>query len=489
MKKIILTLSALVVFHGCTSTPSIETRHKPIPSKKNEYATERTQTTAPPAASSIYNPFPAAVAATPQPAIVSAPPPVVVPVANHLNFGEEKKDRPHSTVSFDSDAQKIGVILPITGKNASLGQRALNAIRLGLGIEDKSNFQLSIYDSQSNPDTASQGVEKLLRDDHVVAILGGLSSKEAQNISAKTEFFQVPFFSFSQKSGLTDDSEYTFRNSVTPEMQVARLLQHAFKNLNAKRFAILYPNDAYGTEFANKYWDLVLAGGGEVVAAQAYDPKDTDLDIYVKKLVGTYFVDARSEEYQARIKEITEKKKKQKELEPNKKKNTREHEAQENILPPVVDFDVLFVPDSGKALGQIMAFMKNNDVTQMTYLGTNLWNTSDLYRRVGNSQSNVFFVDASFSAEDQKKSDFHSKYLAKYEEEPTLVEAQIYEAAKILKDTIGSSSISRSSLAYQLGILGRKQGAYSEVRMNNNHEIERPLNIFSLSEGTIQKAE
>ncbi len=489
MKKIIITLAALAVFHGCTSTPSIQTHHKTIPSKKNEYAAiESSNTQAAP--STIYSPFPAAVAATPQAAIVSAPQPVVVvPDVKHFDFNEDKKEKPRSTISYDSDAQKIGVILPITGKNASLGQRALNAIRLGLGLEEKSNFQLAIYDSQSNPDLASQGVEKLLRDDHVVAILGGLSSKEAQNISSKAEFFQVPFFSFSQKSGLTTDAEYTFRNSVTPEMQVARLLQHAFKNLNAKRFAILYPNDAYGTEFANKYWDLVLAGGGEVVAAQAYDPKDTNLDIYIKKLVGTYYVDARSEEYQARLKEIAEKKKKQKELEPNKKKSTREHEAQENILPPIVDFDVLFVPDSGKALGQIMAFMKNNDVTQMTYLGTNLWNTPDLYRRVGNNTSNVFFVDANLSVDDQKKSDFHSKYVTKYEEEPTIVEAQIYEAAKILKDAIGSSSISRSSLAYQLGILGRKQGAYSEIRMNNNHEIERPLHIFSLTEGAIQKTE
>lgn len=489
MKKTIVMLAVLAIFHGCTSTPSIQTHHKTIPSKKNEYAAIEKESTQS-APSTIYSPFPAAVAATPQTAIVSAPQPVVViPEVKNFDFNEEKKEKPRSAVSYDSDAQKIGVILPITGKNASLGQRALNAIRLGLGLDDKSNFQLAIYDSQSNPDLASQGVEKLLRDDHVVAILGGLSSKEAQNISSKAEFFQVPFFSFSQKSGLTTEAEYTFRNSVTPEMQVARLLQHAFKNLNAKRFAILYPNDAYGTEFANKYWDLVLAGGGEVVAAQTYDPKDTNLDIYVKKLVGTYYVDARSEEYQARQKEIADKKKKQKELEPNKKKNSREHETQENILPPIVDFDVLFVPDSGKALGQIMAFMKNNDVTQMTYLGTNLWNTPDLYRRVGNNTSNVFFVDANLSVDDQKKSDFHSKYVTKYEEEPTIVEAQIYEAAKILKDAIGSSSISRSSLAYQLGILGRKQGAYSEIRMNNNHEIERPLHIFSLTEGAIQKTE
>lgn len=485
IKKLSLIVAAVVALHSCSSTPSVQTHHKTIPSKKNEYEKSSSQSQ-----TSNSSPSPAAVPSTEQLVVASSPPAVVVPVATNFNLNEEKSDKPRFGGSFDTDAKKIGVILPITGKNASLGQRALNAIRLGLGLEDKDpSFSLHVYDSQSNPDVATQGVEKLLRDDKVVAIMGGLSSKEATNISNRAEFFQVPFISFSQKSGLTNDTEYTFRNSVTPEMQVARLLEHAFKNLKAKRFAILYPNDAYGVEFANKYWDLVLAGGGDIVAAQAYDPKDTDLDIYIKKLVGTFYVDARSEEYKARQKEIAEKKKKQKEADPNKKKNAREHEAQENILPPVVDFDVLFVPDGGKALGQIMAFMKNNDVTQMTYLGTNLWNTPDLSRRVGNGVSNVFFVDATVTPEEQKKSDFHVKYLAKHEEDPSIVEAQVFEAAKILRDVIGNSSLSRSSLAYQLGILGRKTGAYGEIRMNNNHEIERPLNIFSLTEGTIQKTE
>ena len=88
MKKIIVTLAALAVFHGCTSTPSIQTHHKTIPSKKNEYAAIESSNTQQ-APSTIYSPFPAAVAATPQTAIVSAPQPVVVvPDVKHFDFSE-----------------------------------------------------------------------------------------------------------------------------------------------------------------------------------------------------------------------------------------------------------------------------------------------------------------------------------------------------------------------------------------------------------------
>ena len=495
-----LRLGLLIFFiHACAETPSIETHHGFIPSKKDHMKTGDTvsePTKQKPA--SIPDSAPVAMPAPVITTTTMAPtPPSSTPLTSITSFffSSDKTEKPHSATNFSTDSRKIGVILPITGKNANLGQRALNSIRLGLGLDGKDpSFSIAIYDNQSSPDLAPLGVEKLLRDDNVVAILGGLSSKEAQAISSRAEFFQVPFFSFSQKSGLTDNSEYIFRNSITPEMQVDRLLQYAFKNLGAKRFAVLYPNEPYGVEFANKYWDLVLAGGGEVVAAQAYDPKDTDLNIYVQKLVGLYYPEARQQEYKDRLKEIADKNK-EKALEqaqtntPVKKKNTREHEVKESVLSPIVDFDVLFVPDSGKALGQVMAFMKNNDVTQMTYLGTNIWNTPDLGRRAGPGATNVFFVDANITSDEQKNSEFHTKYVANYSEDPSLVEAQIYEAAKFLRDTIGSSSISRSSLASQLAILGHRKGAYTDVHMNNNHEIERPLNIFSLSQGAIQKTE
>lgn len=482
----VFSLAAAVFFvNACSSTPVITT-HK---TRSAKTADQRPQASASKPPQSANTPT---AAMTASPTVTAEAAPAEAPVSITLEsfkLNEEKNEKPRSNVTYDSDAKKIGVILPVTGKNAAFAQRALNAIRLGLKLEDKNPaYSIVVYDSQSTPSVAAAGVEKLLRDDHVIAIMGGLSSKEAQAISSQAEYFQVPFISFSQKSGLTDDTDYTFRNSVTPEMQVARLLTYAFNTLKAKRFAMLYPNDPYGVEFANKYWNLVLAGGGEIVAAQPFETKDTDLNSYVQKLLGTYHVEARPEEYAARKKEIADRDKKKTAESKGKKKSSREHETQENLLSPIVDFDVLFVPDSGKALGQVIAFMKNNDVTQMTYLGTNLWNTPDLSRRVtGNSA--VFFVDASFTPEEQQKSDFHGKYFTQYQEEPTLVEAQIYEAAEILRDIIGSSHISRNSLASELSILGRHSGAYTEIRMNNNHEIERPLNIFSLTEGSIQKTE
>lgn len=392
-----------------------------------------------------------------------------------------------STESYPVDAKKIGAILPLTGKNAGIGQRALAALRLGLGLTESSpQLSLALYDSQGRPELAAAGVQKLLKDNGVIAIFGGLSAKEALVIAEKADFFEVPFFSFSQKSGLTDNFDFTFRNAVTAEMQVDTLAEFSFQKLSLKRYAILYPNDAYGVEFANKFWDQVLARGGVVTAAQTYDPKSSDLNNLVQKMVGTFYAEDRADEVRAKLKEL--KLKKAKKEASSAKRNSRENEVAENILEPIVDFDAIFIPDGGRALGQAMAFLKSNDIHNLTYLGTNLWNTPDLVRRAGTHDERLFFVDTeSTVSEKTTSSDFYKKYFALNQEEPQLLEAQTYEAAKIVRELIGSGATSRDSVASQLRSMGRRSGAYGEIRMNNNKELERDLTILTVNQGTIRK--
>ena len=391
----------------------------------------------------------------------------------------------------DVDAKVIGAVLPLTGKNANIGQHALNSIRIGLGLnKPNARLRLAVFDTQGSVELATAGVEKLVREDKVIALIGGLSSKEAIAVGQKADLLGVPFIGLSQKSGLTAIGEYVFRNSLTAEMQIDRLVEYAFQKLKAKRFAVLYPNDAYGVEFANIYWDHVLARGGQITAAQTYDPKENDFTTMIQKMTGSYYPEARPDEYKERIKELDLVKKEKAEKNKNKKKNSRVHEVQESILSPIVDFDVLFIPDTGKTLSQVMAFMKVTEVPPLTFLGTNIWNSPDLGKRTGNSNSFIYFVDAiDLNDTEPKETQFFKDYLSEFNEEPTLVEMQVFEAAKILKDLLSGGVSSRESLASNLRTLGRTRGITGELRMSSQRELERPLHILSLDSGTIKKVD
>jgi ABC-type branched-subunit amino acid transport system substrate-binding protein len=400
--------------------------------------------------------------------------------------------------SSEADANVIGAILPLTGRNSSVGQHALNAIRLGLGLnKDEKKFRIALYDSQSDPDMAAKGVEKLINDDKAIVILGGFSAKEAISIANKAELFSIPFIAFSQKPGLTNLGEYVFRNAMTPEMQIDRLVSFAFDKLSAKRFAILYPNDSYGVEFSNTFWDHVLARGGQVTAAQTYDPKTTDFSEPIQKMVGLYYDEARKDELKQRIEEMkAAAKKKEKENKnkgeekPAQVRSSRDSISSENILPPIVDFDVVFIPDSSKALGQVLAFMKFNEVPDMNYLGTNLWNSTDLPARAANEDAGIYFSTAfDMNNAEAREGSFFKEYFETYNEEPTSVEAQVYEATKIVKDQIGSGIGGRESLAASLRGLGTVKGVGGDIEMNSQRELVHPVHILTLDSGVVKRAQ
>ncbi|NUN04489.1 MAG: penicillin-binding protein activator [Bdellovibrio sp.] len=377
--------------------------------------------------------------------------------------------------SKNVSAQTVGVVLPLSGKNAPVGQRALRGLEMGLGLHiPGSSFKLAIMDSEGNPDSARRGVERLVKEDNVIAIVGSLLSKTAPAVAAKSDELGVPTIALSQRSGLTEIGPSVFRNSLTSAMQVRALVRTAMDDHGMKKFAILYPNDAYGVEFTNIFWDEVLARGGHITAVQNYSTKETDFRLVIQRLVGTYYGEARQDEFSLRLKELQHS---------DKKKSVRNSNL-ENVLPPIADFDAVFIPDSVKAMGQISAMLSYNDVRNVKLLGTNLWNTKDVARRAGNFAGNLIFVD-SMSPASHDKSRFISEHKGLYNEEPSLIEIQAYDAGLILRQLIAAGSSSREDLTKRLTDLKRFPGTLGALNMSAEREIERPVVALTVDKGDV----
>ena len=236
----------LLIFSGCASRTNL-----PRTQKK----TSSTTTT-----NSKMTPYRPALPATPpaassiQPSVVTSktPPTNAIPAQKNdveLSLTLEKAitnelkpaviEPTTSPITYDVDTTVIGAILPLTGKNSNIGQHALNSIRMGLDLNNPNNkLRLALFDSKSSPEFAANGVDKLIKEDKVIALLGGFTAREATSIAERAEFYKMPYIGFSQKSGLTNIGDYIFRNSITPEMQVDKLVQYATEKLSAKKFAI-----------------------------------------------------------------------------------------------------------------------------------------------------------------------------------------------------------------------------------------------------------
>jgi branched-chain amino acid transport system substrate-binding protein len=374
------------------------------------------------------------------------------------------------------EPRTIGAILPLSGKNARIGQRALKGIQMALGVFSKdSNFRLAVLDDESNPILARRAAERLVAEDHVIAIVGGLQSRTAAAVASKAQELGVPIVTLSQKAGITDVGEYVFRNAVTSEMQVRHLVETAMTTHKIQRFAILYPNDAYGAEYANLFWDEVLARGGQIRAAQTYDTKETDFRNVVQRLVGTFYIEDRTAEYQMRLKDREKK---------GIKKSARNDDTID-ILPPIADFEAIFVPDSTRALGQIVPMMAYNDVTNLLFIGTNLWNSPDLVERLGKGVPRLLFVDTPKFESLAKASPFLRDFQGLYGNKPDSFEVQAYESAQVLRKLIESGKDDRESLRSALSTTRFFDGVLGKLPLTERREFLRPLSSLTVRDANI----
>lgn len=375
------------------------------------------------------------------------------------------------------ESKTIGVILPLSGRLGSIGYRTLSGIQHGLGTFGKGNsqFKIAVIDSEANPNVAKRAVEQLVVKDNVIAILGSLKGNTSLAIAKKSQELGVPNVGFSLSSELTVTGDYIFRNALTSHMQVKKLVKTSMEKYGIKKFAILYPNDNYGIEFANIFWDEVLANNGEVRGAQAYNSKETDFRDPIRRLVGTYYREDRFDEYKIRLQEWQAK----------WGENTR-RKIPSDLLPPIIDFDAIFIPDRSKALGQIAPMLEYNDIKTPMLLGTNLWNTKNISKRAGKFANQLLFVDAVTDSTDLKARKFVSSFEDSFGRKPDYYESVAYETSKLIRDIIEQEGVNtRLELKESLQKLQSYPGIMGTIGINEVGDIERPLNSMKLEKGKI----
>jgi ABC-type branched-subunit amino acid transport system substrate-binding protein len=192
--------------------------------------------------------------------------------------------------------------------------------------------------------------------------------------------------------------------------------------------------------------------------------------------VGTWYVEAREDEF----KMIQREEKKT----DHKKKSIRQEKSADDVLPAVVDFDAIFIPDSSKIMTQMSAFLTYAGVRNVKLLGTNLWNSPGAAKKAGLFADQLVFVDSAPAEMDEsRQSKFVKDYLQLFGEMPSLIEIQAYDSALILRSLILNGASSREELTRRLTDLKKFPGALGSLEMSPQREIRRPLMTFTTTNG------
>jgi len=389
----------------------------------------------------------------------------------------------------------IGCLLPLSGRYKIYGNRALKGIEFALAQHnsqpENEPMQLVVKDTESDSNRVIMTVGELVQE-RVAAIIGPIVS--ADYAAAIAQENGIPIITITQKDKVTQIGDNVFRNFLTPELQVKRIVSYVADTLGVKNFAILYPEEKYGSTFMNLFWDEVINHGSRVVGVESYDPKHTDFAMPIKKLVGLYYdvpedlkdvVRPPVEESEIAAEQDNDLKQESgvaHAAESAEAVDENEQEDEEEEPEAIVDFEAIFIPDAPTKAGLIVPQLAFYDVEEVYLLGTNLWHHPKLVDMAKDYVQGAIMPDGFYAG---SRSILVMKFVNQFEdaygEKPGVIEATTYDTATMLFEIVNRPDVlSRYAIKNELLNIRDYPGVTGLTSFDVNGEAHKQLSLLQI---------
>jgi ABC-type branched-subunit amino acid transport system substrate-binding protein len=332
----------------------------------------------------------------------------------------------------------LGVVLPLSGSFARYGEASLRGVMLAAGIFEAgegARVRLRVRDSRGEPATAAAAVAELAGDPEVLAILGPLRADEAEASAPPAELGGVALLALTAREHVAGAGQHVFRLGLTPRAEAEALAEYAVDRLGVRRVAILHPRDAYGRGLKDLFWEAAEARGASITGIASYAADATDFADPIRRLTGHLLLsDGEREALRAREALLSRAKRST----PEEAAELRERAAATTApdggpLPPIVDFDALYVADTHQKVELIAPQLAFHDVEGVRLLGPSGWNHPDLLAVGGRHVEGAVFTEGFFGeSRFAFVENFRDRHRAAFEEEPDALAAQAFDAANLL---------------------------------------------------------
>jgi ABC-type branched-subunit amino acid transport system substrate-binding protein len=367
---------------------------------------------------------------------------------------------------FAFNRWRIGCLLPLSGAYEKFGRRVLSGIQFALDQYNSSHnqqgFKMIVKDTGSEPEIAIQS-SRQLADNLVSIIIGPLITAEYAGQEAQIK--GIPIITLTQQPGIPELGDYVFRIFLTPQMQIDAIVPYVIDQLEIDRFAVLYPDDQYGTTFMKLFRDAVSDYGATVVASESYEPDQTDFAAQIKKLSKSYNDGPDSV--------------------PNHSRQVNFRGKNRHIKSKVtLDFDAIFIPDVPEKIALIAPQLAFYDIDDVLLLGTNLWHSDKLIQMAGEYVQEAIMADV-FYAEDSQKNvkEFIAGFEEFYGRSPGFIEALAYDAAMIAFQAASNPRVdSRKDIRDELQKLYNFEGVTGLTAFKENGDTVKQLYLLKVED-------
>ena len=337
----------------------------------------------------------------------------------------------------------IGEYGSLTGTTATFGQSTDNAIQMAFdeinaagGLLGK-KVRVIVEDDQSKPEEAATAVTKLINQNHVVAMLGEVSSSRSLAAAPICQANRVPMISPSSTNPrVTQVGDYIFRVCFIDPFQAEVGARIAWETLKLKKVAILSDvrNDysvGLQTFFRQHYKQL----GGEIVAEQSYSEGDSD--------------------FRAQLTQI-------------------KSASPEGIYVPGYYTEVATIARQARELG-----------ITVPLIGGDGWDSPRLWEIGGEALNGCYFSNH-YSVDDPAPAvqKFVADYRKRYNQTPDALAALGYDAARILADAMTrAGSTAGDKVRDALVSTKDFQGVTGQITINAERNAVKPAVVLKIENG------
>ncbi len=198
-------------------------------------------------------------------------------------------NRGPSTVT-ETGPIKIGFIAPLSGDVAIYGSAsqggvviAAEEINAAGGINGRM-IEVIYEDSMCDGKEASTAANKLVNLDNVLAIIGTVCSSATLAIAPIAEENQIVLLSAASSSpAITDAGDYVFRTWPSDSLQGKKMAEYVYDQ-GIMKVGMIYQNSDYNIGLSSVFRETFEDLGGEIVAAEVYEPTAKDFRTQLTKL-------------------------------------------------------------------------------------------------------------------------------------------------------------------------------------------------------------
>ena len=350
----------------------------------------------------------------------------------------------------DGDTIKIGGVLEMTGGSASFGISSKNGIDLALkkinekGVLGGKKLSLVVADTKSEASEATNGMQKLISQDKVVAVIGPNQSSAviasgAINNGAKvvdiTPMGTNPDVTFDPKTKQV--KPYSFRTCFIDPFQGTVMASFASNELKVKKAAIYIDNTSdYAKGLAQFFKENFVKNGGQVVIEEAYLQKDTDFKSTLTKI---------------------------------------------KAAQP----DFIYIPGYYQEVGLIVKQAREMGIT-VPMAGGDGWDSAKLPEIAGKAALENTFFSSLYSPDDTSdlNKDFVAEYKKAYNTNPDVFAALAYDSTLLVAKAIeDAGSADPAKIAEAMAKIKGFKGVSGEVTFNEQHNPIKSAVIIEHKDG------